>query len=58
MALHAWNFKLLICDHKLKFKMYTMCESLSQINHLIYLFIQDSDQTNYMHPYVLPMIQL
>ena len=33
MALHAWNLTLKIRDHILKFKMYIMCGSLSQINH-------------------------
>ena len=33
MALHACNLALRIRDHILKFKMYIMCGSLSQINH-------------------------
>ena len=33
MALHACNLTLRIRDHILKFKMYIMCGSLSQINH-------------------------
>ena len=30
MAEIAWNLNLIIRDHKLKFKMYIMCGSLSQ----------------------------